>query len=307
MNSFCRSINFKGSLAVGLLAAGLLSSGRIARAQSTESAAPVQPPATAAVTYPASLNEVLKLVDAKVDNETIKAYIKGSPMAFSLTASQVIALKDRGVPQDVLAAMLQHNAELRGQGAMAGAYPNLPPVNPNPYGGYPYAESPYDATALPVYPADYSGYGNPIYPQIYDPWYYTSWYTYGWPYYYGCYGYPYYGCYGYPYSRYGYGYYHHFHDFHHHGFDQFHHFHDVNTPHSPFTRPGLTGMTARMSPQAGFNNRVGFAAGRMGTPGFASHGGFASAPHSGFAVHGGGGGGFRGGGGGVHVSGGGHR
>jgi hypothetical protein len=299
MISVRRSIGFKGCLAIGFLGAGLVSSGVVPRAQALELATAAQSSAAPAANYQAGINEVLKLVDAKLDSEVIKAYIKSSPVAYSLSASEIIALKDRGVPQDVIAAILQRGGELRAEATMRGPYAGAPP--PAAYPTYPYSANPYsefEASGAPVYPypADYSGYGYPIYPQTYYPWYYSYYYTSGYPYY-GCYGYPYYGCYGHPYHCYGYpyhcGYFHNFHDFHHNDFNH-NHLHNFNTPHT--TQPG---MTARMFPHNGFNNHVGFAAaGRVGTPAtFASHGSFAPAARGGFAVRGGGGGGFHGGGG----------
>jgi len=43
--------------------------------------------------------EILKMVDAKVDAEVIKAYIQVSQVAYSPSATEIIALKDRGVPR----------------------------------------------------------------------------------------------------------------------------------------------------------------------------------------------------------------
>ena len=292
MKSFYRGINFKGPMAVGIVAIGLFSSGIIARAQSSDVAAADQPPPAPVVTYPSGINDILKLVDAKLDVEIIKAYIKSSPVAYHLSASDVIALKDRGVPSGVIADIMQHGAEMRAQGMqgmMPGPYAGVPPPAPSPT--YPYSANPYaefDAGGSPVYPypGDYSGYGYPAYSQGY-PYYNYSWYNYGWP----VTWWPYYS-FGFFGDRF-----HRFHDF-----DRFHHFNNFDRFHrfdgfrSPFSRPGLT---ARNFPQTGFNNRAGFAAGRMAAPRT-----FAPATRGGFAVRGGGGGGFHGGG---FSGGGGHR
>jgi len=297
MKSFCRSMSFKGSLAVGLLAAGLSSSGIIARAQSFEVAAADQSPPAPAVTYPAGISDILKLVDAKLDVEIIKAYIKGAPFAYHLNASDIIALKDRGVPSDVITAILQHGAEVSSQGVMPGPYASVPP--PTPYPTYPYSANPYtefDASGSPVYayPADYSGYGYPYYSQGY-PWYYNYWYNYcrpvAWPYFsFGFFGDRFHRFHDHDFDRF-----HHFRDFDRfHRFNNFDRFHRFDGSHSPFARPG---MTAGTFSQPGFNNRAGFPAGRMAAPRtFASApraGSFA--PRCGFAMRGGGGG-SRGGG-----------
>src|SRR5437870_3331806 len=48
--------------------------------------------------------DVLRLVEAKVDPEVIRTYIKNSATGFSLTASDIIALRERGVPDDLVVA-----------------------------------------------------------------------------------------------------------------------------------------------------------------------------------------------------------
>src|SRR5262245_5498264 len=68
------------------------------------SAAPSTP--TAAPThYSAGVAEILKMVDAKVDPDVITAYVKNSSTAYNPTASEIIALRGRGVPNEVIVAM----------------------------------------------------------------------------------------------------------------------------------------------------------------------------------------------------------
>src|SRR6266436_1159488 len=54
------------------------------------------------VHYSAGLYEILKMADAKVDPEVIKAYIKNSPIAYDPSAAEIIALKEHGLPADGL-------------------------------------------------------------------------------------------------------------------------------------------------------------------------------------------------------------
>ena len=82
--------------------------------------------------YSPGVADIVKLADAKVDAQVIKTYIKNSPTAYNPNASEIIALKDRGVAPEILAAMLQRGAEVRAQGTQPSqvpANPVAPPVN----------------------------------------------------------------------------------------------------------------------------------------------------------------------------------
>jgi hypothetical protein len=120
------------------------------------------------------VTEILKLLQANVDRETIKAYIHNSFTYWNLSADTIIRLKDLGVPSDVIVAMLDRNVELRDQ-AIQAAQPN---ANAGTYGTNMATASPtYDASQyVPTYtyPTDYAtGYGY-TYPVDYYGWY-------GWP------------------------------------------------------------------------------------------------------------------------------
>src|ERR1039458_8096993 len=87
--------------------------------------------------------DIVKMVDAKVDAEVIKTYIKNSPTAYNPSANEIIALKDRGVGPEILTAMLQRGAEMRVQSmqaAQAAASAAAPQTYPN--GVTPYAPAP---------------------------------------------------------------------------------------------------------------------------------------------------------------------
>lgn len=128
--------------------------------------------------------DIVKLVDAKVDPTVIQTYVKNSPTAYNPSATEIIALKDRGVGPEILTAMLQRGAEVRAQSMRAAqAAPNA--VAPQNYPG----------VANPYPPAPTYGYGSqPVYSDS----------TYSYPA--SSYAYPYYS-YGYPDYNYGYGYY----------------------------------------------------------------------------------------------------
>ena len=161
-------------------------------------------PTTAWPRYSAGVADIAKMVDAKVETEVIKTYIKNSSTAYNPSATEIIALKDRGVGPEILTALLQRGAEVRGQSRRAtGAVPSA--VAPQTDAGVAnsYAPAPvYDYGAQPVSYA-YPSYAAP------NPGYSYGWrhYGYSWP---GFWlsasfgGYPYHGYGGYHYP-YGYG------------------------------------------------------------------------------------------------------
>jgi hypothetical protein len=160
--------------------------------------------------YSPGVADIVKLVDAKVDAEVIKTYIKNSPMAYNPNATEIIALKDRGVAPEILTAMLQRGAEVRAQGTQPSPVA-ANPVAPQAGAGAvaPYAPA-YDYGAQPVYP-NYA-YSYPVNSYVYPTYDYAyPGYSYGysWPYCwpalsfgFGCYPFGGYCGFGYPY-RYG--------------------------------------------------------------------------------------------------------
>jgi hypothetical protein len=255
------------------------------------------------VSFSPGIRDVLKMLDAKVDIEVVKAYVKNSQIAFNPTASDIIELKRRNVPDDVITSLMQRGAEVRAQLAQSAS--QMPP--------------PASAPQTPPYGYDYSAtnpyYTNPAYPDYASayPAYDYPYYDYGYPYAYG-YGYSY------PWSFYSPFYFgfsgHRFGDF-----DRFHHFDRFDRFHGGRSfafqgRPGFGGRGAWAPASGGFGHR-GFATAGFAGRSFASGGGFRSGDfvgrsggfggHSGgFGGHLTGGGGFGGHGGGGH-SGGGHR
>jgi hypothetical protein len=171
----------------------------------------VNPGVAAAQTAPAAryspgVADIVKLVDAKVDAEVIKTYVRNSPTAYNPSATEIIALKDRGVGPEILTAMLQRGAEARAQ-SMRAAQAASGTVAPQTYPGAanPYAPAPaYDYTTQPVYP-NYA-YSYPADSYAYPGYSYGNYdYGYSWPlfwpsFYFG--GYPYHG-----YGGRGYGHY----------------------------------------------------------------------------------------------------
>jgi hypothetical protein len=61
------------------------------------------------------VDDILRMVAAGVSADVIKAYIENSPIAYSLKAADIIALKEHGVPDDIAKALVKRGAELRTQ------------------------------------------------------------------------------------------------------------------------------------------------------------------------------------------------
>ena len=78
--------------------------------------------------HSAGVDEVLQMMRAGVSTEVMKTYIENSPIPYSLTAKDIIALKDQAVPDDLTTAMLKRGATLRAQVAEAGKASALLPA-----------------------------------------------------------------------------------------------------------------------------------------------------------------------------------
>ena len=57
------------------------------------------------------------MVQAGISKEVIKTYIDNSPLAYRLTAADLIALKEHGVTDDLMTALIKRGSELRAQTA----------------------------------------------------------------------------------------------------------------------------------------------------------------------------------------------
>jgi hypothetical protein len=129
--------------------------------------------APAAQTLPATrfspgVADIVKLVDAKVEPEVIKTYIKSSPTAYNPSATEIIALRDKGAGSDVLTAMLERGGEVRAQstrGAPAAPllYPGAVTSNYAPAQAYNYGAQPGYVSYAPSYPAYSDTYDYPAY------------------------------------------------------------------------------------------------------------------------------------------------
>lgn len=96
----------KSFIAAALLA-GL---GALPATAQNDQAAPAKPAVVAEKTAPSSgVADILKMLDAGVSKDVIKVYIENSPAAYNLTSADLIALKERGVSDELSLTLLNRN------------------------------------------------------------------------------------------------------------------------------------------------------------------------------------------------------
>ncbi len=178
------------------------------------------------------VEQVLQLAQAKISDTTIITYVQNSGTVYGLDAPQIVYLKQQGVSEAVINAMLNQRNVM----AAAAAAQTPPPQNysqnppPQNYSQTPVPSEQYQPNgdqsgevAQPSTPAPSASsvyyvpnssayycynWTSPYYSYYYPyySYYYPYYYSWGWPYYYYGYRYPYYRGYYYPGYHYG-GYY----------------------------------------------------------------------------------------------------
>ena len=144
------------------------------------------------VGYSSGVGEVVKMLDAKVDSGVIKTYIENAPVDYRPSVDEIIALHQRGVPSDIVAAMLRRGGEVRAQAAPA------QPIAPTFVAPVPatYAVAPtvnYVAPVQTVYTAYSDAAAYPSYAVYPSSSYVSLGFSCGWPYYWSSCGWPGYG------------------------------------------------------------------------------------------------------------------
>jgi hypothetical protein len=91
-----------------------------------------------ATNLPSNAAEIVRLSSAGLGDDVVLAFVNTSKSLYSLSANDILQLKDLGVSQTVLVAMLKHDSSLRipnppGQPNYNNNQP-LPPANPAPIG-----------------------------------------------------------------------------------------------------------------------------------------------------------------------------
>ena len=172
---------------------------------SAEAAAPTSTSQTRTVQLSSGLPEILKLGRARVGDEVIIAFIVNSGKAYHMSASEILYLREQGVSDQVLTAMLSAGQNVATTFAQAAPQPAAQPAptgptsewaNSNPQPPPPAPQfAPSYVAAAPVYvqPAPVYAYPAPIY-GYYDSWPYYAGYPalslgfgFGGGYYYGGY------------------------------------------------------------------------------------------------------------------------
>lgn len=77
--------------------------------------------ATSAKPPVSGMEEILGMLDAGVSQKVIKAYIESAPVLCQPTGADIIALKQRGITDDLTIAWVKRGAELRAQASQAEA------------------------------------------------------------------------------------------------------------------------------------------------------------------------------------------
>ncbi len=179
-----KTIHLQKGLAI-LTIAGLATASAVA-----QSTAATATPAPAAITAPVAapapqlsygVSQILQLTQAKVGDDTIVAYVRNSGNSYGLDANQIIYLRQNGVSDPVITAMLNQPKP-----------PTAPAQAPAAASSY---NVPAPTTAAP--PVDYSAVADSsaavapsvTYVQTYPSYYYSQPY-YSYPYYYGYGWYP---------------------------------------------------------------------------------------------------------------------
>ena len=154
------------------------------------------PPVASATQAPAlssGASEVMKLFKGGIPADIMVSYVNNSTSSFYLSADNLIALQQEGVPAPVLTAMMQRYGELQRRAGMAAGAPvqvQAQAAVPQ-YAGAPVpvpAQAPapqYYSYAPAQPPASYPYVAAPSYP-VYDPYFYYDpfyypWYPFGGP------------------------------------------------------------------------------------------------------------------------------
>ncbi len=116
---FFEKCAFGAAVAVLCLAAGLALPSASAQDQPAPAPADAALPADIAPDSP--LAQVVRLAQAGVNESVILAYINNSGSPFNLATDQIIYLKDLGLPDDAVTAMIQRDQQLGATAAVAPA------------------------------------------------------------------------------------------------------------------------------------------------------------------------------------------
>jgi uncharacterized membrane protein YgcG len=170
-------------MAAVMTVAGLAWSASTALAQDASAANPAPPAAVSTPAVPQlayGVSQILQLAQAKVGDATIIAYIKNSGNSYGLNADQIIYLRQQGISDGILTAMLSQPRP-----GVAVATPNAPappPTAPTDYSGQVSTATPPPVAYVQTVP-DTTYYYQPYYQPYYYPdygWYPPVSFSFGW-------------------------------------------------------------------------------------------------------------------------------
>ena len=72
--------------------------------------------------------EIVKLAESGLGDEVVMSYVTNSQTAFNLSAEDIVYLKDVGISEETITAMMTHDRIMRKSGPPANAPSALPPV-----------------------------------------------------------------------------------------------------------------------------------------------------------------------------------
>jgi hypothetical protein len=127
---------FSKSLIAVVLLAGLGELRAAAQSDQTTTTATnrnesAKPAAVVDKTAPSSgVAEILKMLDAGVSKEVIKVYLENSTATYNLSSADIIALKERGVTDEITLVLLKRGSENKGQASTAVAASKTPEPAP---------------------------------------------------------------------------------------------------------------------------------------------------------------------------------
>jgi hypothetical protein len=154
-----------------------------ATAGDEESASPTDSAAqTSAATAPAKLpygvEDVLKLTRAQVSEDVVVNYIQNSGTVYNLGSSDIVYLRNEGVPDRVINTMLEQRKKVTEAAVAASAQPAQPapqsyapaePAQPAPVYVEPPATPPPSTVYVIPYSQAYYGYYGPYYSGYWGP------------------------------------------------------------------------------------------------------------------------------------------
>jgi uncharacterized membrane protein YgcG len=164
--------------------APVLSAQDPAPAPASQTPAPAPASQTAPVQLSVGVWDVLRLAHANVSDGIITAYIKNSGKVYALGASEILYLREQGLSDQVVTAMLDQRKNGAATTGQAAPQPITPAAQPSAQASSSPQNVPAATQPVPTYVQAAPVYQpSPVY--VYPPSYYSSW-----PYYGSYWGYP---------------------------------------------------------------------------------------------------------------------